>query len=211
MTTIFIDTETSGLPKTRGWDDYYSYTDSAKYDSSRLVQICWIVCDGEEVKVKKTFTVRPEGFEISEQVTKIHGITHEHACLNGDSVLKELEADIKANNIRRLVAHNVRFDFNIVMSELHRQKMLGAADMMGSMKLKCTMSASKDVCRIPSKWNPKQFKSPSLKELYEFLHPGETFELKHRADWDTEHCMKCYFALRKLALNAECDEDQHKK
>lgn len=201
MTTIFIDTETSGLPKTRGYDDYYSYTDSAKYDSSRLVQICWIIGDEDTTLAKKTYTVRPEGFEISEQVSKIHGITHDHASLHGhslESVLKDLETDIKANDIRRLVAHNVRFDFNIVMSELHRQKMFGAAALMGNMKLKCTMSAGKDVCKIPSKWNPKQLKSPSLKELYEFLHPGETFELKHRADWDTEHCMKCYYALRKL-------------
>lgn len=201
MTTIFIDTETSGLPKTKGWDNYYDYTDVDKYATSRLVQICWIICEGKEISTKKVYLIRPDGFTIPEATTKIHGISDEHANVHGhllEAVLKELENDITQYSPKRFVAHNVRFDYHILMSEVHRANQPGVVDLIGNMKLKCTMDAGRGVCKIPSKFNRNKFKSPSLKELYEFLHPGETMELKHQADWDTEHCMKCYFALRDL-------------
>ena len=104
--------------------------------------------------------------------------------------------DIANHSPKRFVAHNVRFDYHILMSEMYRAKQAGPAALIGNMKLKCTMDAGKGVCKIPSKYNRNKFKSPSLKELYEFLHPGERMELKQQAEWDTEHCMKCYFALR---------------
>ena len=43
MKVIVFDTETTGLPITKGFNNYYSYKELEKYNSSRLLSICWQV------------------------------------------------------------------------------------------------------------------------------------------------------------------------
>ena len=65
---LFFDTETTGLPK--NWKA--PITDLENWP--RLVQLAWLVYDNIGNKIStKNFIVKPSGFIISEESTKIHG------------------------------------------------------------------------------------------------------------------------------------------
>jgi hypothetical protein len=58
---LFLDIETTGLPTRKGWDEYYPYTKSSCYDSSRVV----LCCDKNMKKIdEKDMVVRRDGFHI---------------------------------------------------------------------------------------------------------------------------------------------------
>jgi len=194
---LFIDLETSGLPKCPSYGNYYAYTDKEKYDSSRIVEICWIICDkkGNELK-RQSYIVRPGNFEIPEAVSNIHGITQTAALLDGydiDRVFSELNDDIIHFDTKKFVSHNVGFDYHVLMSELHRNRNFGTCAFIAEMKKKCTMEAGKNICKIKPRFG-NGFKPPRLNELYDFLF-DTICETKHRAESDTEMCVKCYFEL----------------
>jgi DNA polymerase-3 subunit alpha len=74
MKELFFDTETTGLP-----------IKGAKYDTDfmsfpHIVQLSWYF-DGQF----KDFIIKPDGYEIPEDVSKIHGITNEIALKRGVS------------------------------------------------------------------------------------------------------------------------------
>ena len=41
MKYLIFDTETTGLPKRKSYEDYYDFTDFDKYKSARIVSIAW--------------------------------------------------------------------------------------------------------------------------------------------------------------------------
>ena len=56
---IVIDTETTGLPKSRGFGHTPSYTELDKYNECRMVQIAWIICDNDgNIKSQKSFLIQ---------------------------------------------------------------------------------------------------------------------------------------------------------
>ena len=86
MKYLFIDTETTGLPK-----EYDApYTDIDNWP--RLVQLAWIVYDYTTIVVRKNFIIKPIGFTIPNASTKVHGITTKQALEKGqkvETILKE--------------------------------------------------------------------------------------------------------------------------
>lgn len=178
-----FDTETTGLPAKRG----YNFDDPcnlSSYESARLVSISWIVSQRHSPTRQATYIIKPEGFEIPPESTAIHGITHEFAMQNGVPlavVWRELlEALCGCTN---LVAHNIAFDYNILMSEAFRCGQLEVTDKLKSMTQTCTMRKGKDVMAIR--------KYPKLEALYEHLH-GEKLVHAHDAQYDTLHCFRCF-------------------
>jgi len=121
---MFLDIETSGLPKTIGYNNYHSYKLKKHYDSSRIVQISWIITDenGNRIKVRN-YTVKPNGFTIPKEVVRIHGITTEYATQKGINikvVFNKLMKDL--THVKEVFAHNMLFDANILFSEVYRNK-----------------------------------------------------------------------------------------
>lgn len=186
---LFFDTETTGLPKK--WNAPISDFDNWP----RLVQIAWLMygLDGKKIK-GKNYIIRPEGFEIPEEASRIHGITTEIARSKGKmlkSVLKEFSKAMIESDF--IIAHNISFDEKIIESEFLRT---GTQKSLFSPKKMCTKDLSTEFCAIAGSCG---YKWPSLKELHIKLF-GEDFEDAHDAMVDVKACARCFFELKKLGV-----------
>lgn len=184
MKTITFDIETTGLPNRKGFDLYYSPQEIYNYDSSRVVQLAYLISDENgEVQKRVSKVVLPDNFLIEN--SHIHGISQECAELEGvkiKPILEELEKDLQ--KCKRLVAHNILFDFNILLSECYRYGMKSVIDSLEKVEKYCTMSEGKRKMDIR--------KNPKLVELYAYYYPDEKWEQIHDAMDDVEKCFACY-------------------
>ena len=210
---IFVfDTETTGLPERcpNGWGTYWSYFMNEKYESSRIISIAWSSINNfykDKIdKIDKTIIEHylryPEGFtEINN--SHIHGIKYEDAINNGvifNDLLenKGLCVDILKSDY--IIAHNINFDYHVLMNELFRLGTVSAnACMLHLNKLKskghfiCTGELSTDICKMEFKTvstykgnkKTKRYKMPKLSELYVYYY-GKEFENQHSADGDVK-------------------------
>ena len=91
----------------------------------RIIQLGWAVGTSTEDMVVKSIMVRPDGFEVSSEAVKMHGITQEKLEIAGvplDDALQVMVTDVLQQCSRgaRLVAHNLPFDAGLVYEELGR-------------------------------------------------------------------------------------------
>jgi DNA polymerase-3 subunit epsilon len=135
------------------------------------------------------FIIKPEGFEIPIESSKIHGITTARATKEGTSLQKVLEefqdSAVKADF---LVAHNMSFDQMIVGAELLRENM---HNFLATKDRICNMEISKNFCAIPSTNGYSGYKWPKLSELF-----GKEFEDSHNALADVEATAECFWELK---------------
>lgn len=191
---LLFDTETTGLPK-----NYKApVTDTKNWP--RMVQIAWAVFDNEGNQIDfKDYIIIPEGYEIPEEVSKLHGITTQRAIDEGKDLVEVLnifaEAIAKTDYI---VAHNISFDEKIVGAEFVRKKF---KTKWFSKKQICTMKASTDYCELPSR-SGYGYKWPNLMELHKKLF-GHGFEEAHNAAADISATAKCFWELKKLGVIKE--------
>jgi len=165
MKICIFDTETTGLPVDRkipGW--------KTKNNWPHIVSISWMILDWDTNKVieTKSYIIYPHDWVIPQESTNVHGITQGHAIAEGydlTTVLHEfihLEYDI-------LVAHNMEFDYNVILYALNWDIVGSSYTSLPSPKeLFCTARSSKDLCKIPSSYY-NGYKMPTLSELYTFV------------------------------------------
>jgi DNA polymerase III epsilon subunit-like protein len=185
---LFIDTETTGLPETIGFDKYYDPVETKYYDKSRLLELAYIICnEKQEIIKKKEFIITPDNFLVSN--SHFHGITDEIIADKGQNicdVFDEFEKDLQEVDL--IVAHNMLFDMNIVASECCRYSKVNLLKILQTkLRYNCTMKIGR------KKFNLK--KSPKLVELYENLF-NKKIEQRHRALSDAEICKDCYFKMK---------------
>jgi DNA polymerase-3 subunit epsilon len=189
MIGLFFDTETTGVK---------SYRNPGFVP--RLVQLGAILQDLETRRVlaELNLIIAPEGNEIPEGASKVHGITTEMAERFGvgmegvDQIFAEIVtmADI-------IVAHNIAFDLDILKDNLPTSSLLA-----GSKQPFCTMEASRYIIKAPL--TPRQlatphlqehpFKSPGLMETHQhFL--GRPFDGAHDAMADIRACRDVFLQL----------------
>lgn len=200
MHYLFFDTETTGLPKS--WKAPVSDLDNWP----RMVQLAFLVYfqggendtpNGEPVPVlshERNFIIKPEGYQIPEEVSRIHGISHERAMDEGwllREVLEEFHAHVVES--KTVVAHNISFDRAIVGSEFLRA---GMEDVLHGKDRICTMMKTTKFCNLPGKYGPKW---PKLSELHEKLF-GYVFGDAHDASIDINATAKCFFELKRLQV-----------
>ncbi len=113
---LFFDTETTGLPLS--WKAPVTNTSNWP----RMVQLAWLQFDAKGILMASgNHIVCPEGFSISSEAAKIHGITTEKARLTGEAlagVLDCFQSVLESSSV--LVAHNMSFDEKIVGAEFIR-------------------------------------------------------------------------------------------
>ena len=119
---LIIDVETTGLPDCSGlgFGKYPPIENLDKYDSSRIVQISIMICNErfEELELKD-FIIKADGFSIDN--SGFHGITNEISEKEGKH-FKEI-AEILLECLSKgsyVIAHNAKFDVNVIKSELFR-------------------------------------------------------------------------------------------
>ena len=186
---LFFDTETTGLP--RNWKA--PVTDTNNWP--RMVQIAWILSDRNGNRIKsKDYIIKPEGFKIPSDASRVHRITTERAFDEGlhlERVLNEFNELITESDV--IVAHNIDFDKMILGAEFIRNGIKSEFDYKPKL---CTMKSSTDYCRIPGNYG---YKWPKLSELYQKLF-GEGFDEAHDASVDINATEMCFWELKKLNL-----------
>lgn len=121
---IVLDLETSGLPKTQGFNRFLPYTDSSAYDSSRILQLAF--CSfriGEPVTRDQVYSGfrRPDGFTLTPEAQAITHLEPEWLDTHGqplETVLTPLLDALPQSHL--ILAHNAGFDINILKNELFR-------------------------------------------------------------------------------------------
>ncbi|MDD2681282.1 MAG: 3'-5' exonuclease [Patescibacteria group bacterium] len=188
---LFFDTETTGLPKN------FKAPVSDIDNWPRLVQLSWAWFDNEgKAWDRYDYIIKPEGFVIPEESTKIHRISHQQALAEGKDL--QLVLNEFAEHIARadaLVGHNIDFDDKIIGSEFYRNKIDNNLVMV---KKICTMKSSVDICRISN--GRGGYKWPNLAELHQYLFK-KNFEDAHNAMVDVLACARCFYEIRRQGYN----------
>jgi hypothetical protein len=187
MKLLIFDTETTGLPKDRN-----KQAIKEPNNWPHIVSISWVILDVETNKLesRNSFTVKPVGWDIPPDSTKIHGISHDHAIKVGTPLVEVLRV-FSVQKYDYLVAHNVEFDFNVLMNAYRWD--LGVEINDTQYRRKCTMRLSVDLCRLPGEWGNRW---PKLSELYEFAFKRKPVQASlHTSIYDTlilaeiiQHC-----------------------
>lgn len=183
---LVFDIETTGFPQRKNVHPYKT----SNYETSRMIELGYMIVNditGETVKEVSHLIQHPNKVGINN--SHIHGITEEMVLEDGEtvhSVLDELYEDLK--QVDTMVAHNMDFDFNILLSEVYRwypmyNHLLGE---LYNKKLVCTVQMGKSL--MPNG------KYPKLIELYQKLFDEEWIQ-PHRALEDCRVCSKCYLKL----------------
>jgi DNA polymerase III subunit epsilon len=193
---LCFDTETNGLP------DYKAPSDAPH--QPHMVQFGAVLCHletGEELHAVKHL-VRPDGWEISPEMTAIHGISQEQAMAEGIP-----EADVAAvywelvHKASMRVAFNLAFDDRIMRSALLRAgKDRGEIDALKDAPKFCAMQGSRKLVNLAPTDKMmaagfKTAKNPNLSEAYQFFFDEELMDA-HTALADCRACARIFFHIR---------------
>lgn len=186
---LFFDTETTGLPRT--WKA--SVSDLNNWP--RLVQLAWLRYDKDGNKIEeKNFIIKPDGFTIPSDASRIHGISNDRAMDEGvaiQGVLNDFHNLIR--EVSHLVAHNMSFDEKIVGAEFLRKNMINS---IATKSRICTMEKSTNYCQLEG---PYGYKWPKLTELH-FKLFGTGFDEAHNASVDINATAKCFWQMKKIGV-----------
>ena len=207
MLILVFDTETTGLPKSK------VINKDVLHLWPYIVQFSYIIFDTEFktlVKMKDYIIRVPDFITISEEVSKIHGITNDISLTKGVNivdVLNEFFADLSI--VDYIVGHNVSFDLNMIRAELNRL-IVNASNVEQvsefqthltiintSKNIYCTMKESIDLCAIQTKdkFGRSYNKFPKLIELYQKLFNITPNNL-HNSLNDVIVCLRCFMKLK---------------
>lgn len=182
---MIFDTETNGLPRAYSQNPYMRSNNWPD-----LVSICWILLesqqDGPPVEIKRRYTViKPQGWTVSAESTKIHGITHAQAVETGAdlrTVLAEFKADLQ--QVRWVIAHNMAFDSNVMINAYYWRLRDDPTRFWDKKKEFCSMLQSADELNIiGANGKPKW---PKLDELYAKTFSKSAPVNAHNAERDVD-------------------------
>ncbi len=179
---LFVDTETSGLPK--DWSKPYSDRDNWPH----LVQVAWEVYtpQGELLKSENAY-IRPSDYEMSAESLRIHGISREFLENNGESrysVLQRLQQDLLQYK-PLVVGHFMQLDFHMLGLGFYRA---GLDNPLEQLPTFCTMQATGHFVR------EARHRHLRLNELYLRLF-GEPLQNEHDAATDAQATARVFFEL----------------
>ena len=201
MKVFVFDTETTGLPPSR-----HSPSMATIHKWPYVVQLSFMVYDTVTNKIvfEHDYIISlPDGVEIPEETTKIHGITNGISKNRGINIESALEImNLCVSQCQCIVAHNIDFDLSMIDVECKRT---GQANPFTSEKIYyCTMHKSKELCNLVRQYHqPKPdgttyvgmfVKKPTLKELHQHLFKQTPIGL-HDSMIDVRVCMRCFLKI----------------
>lgn len=195
---LVYDTETTGLPLFKEPSEHPG--------QPHLVQLGAALIDLDTRVIQSTLDViiRPEGWTIPEEVSKVHGITTERALEVGVPEGEALGMLLAMHDRAQLrIAHNEQFDARIIRIACMRiypthQGEICIADEWKAGPAKCTQLISTPILKLPPTEKMKRagflkHKSANLGEAYEFF-TGKKLDGAHSAMVDVRACMEVFFA-----------------
>jgi DNA polymerase III epsilon subunit-like protein len=185
MSFLIIDTETTGLP------DLYQPADAP--GQPRAASVAMIFADDNlDVEFEWSAKIKPDGWEMPEEVSRINGLTTDDLAKNGIPIWFSLvfyAAGIDAGRI--VVAHNITFDTKIMRGELRRALM---RDRRSEMSTICTMLEAR-----------RAFRKGGLAHAY-WCAFSEVIEGHHGALADARACLRLLKCFRDTTLRRFPDE-----
>lgn len=192
---LIFDTETTGLlPK------YFSNNDKNILSNLSIlpyiVQFSCILFDSKTMKIldKIDSIIKiPDNAVVSEDSTKVHGITKEDTKKGVDiiTVLDKFNELFKSCDL--LVAHNLQFDSNILKIEYLRNNR-DFIDLRNK-EYYCTMQNSKNLCNLEATNSLGTYiKFPKLDELHNKLFNVIPQNL-HNSYYDIIISLRCFLML----------------
>ena len=194
MRFCIFDTETTGLPK--GYNAPWYKGDLWPY----IVQFSWLVYDTEEgmiiddkdkvIKIDPNIEITPESIEkhgITMEISQASDYTIKDALIDFGNAIKECDV---------VVAHNIKFDDNMIKCEYQRNGVYNFMDHFEGMKF-CTMKKSVKICKIKkiSKTGNVYYKWPTLEELHYNLFRQKPTNL-HNSLVDIFVCFRCFYKIK---------------
>ena len=193
------DTETTGLP------DWKNPSDS--HHQPHLVQLAAILADEDTGKVISTLDliIQPDGWEIPQEVTDIHGITNEIANEVGVNEMDAVALFLQMVGSAKRLAHNRTFDQRIIRIATKRYFPENVQEKWAEKENHdCTMIMAKPIMQMEPKGR-YGYKSPKLSEAYQHFM-GKELQDAHSAIADARACLDIYFAMKGLT---SADTDAH--
>ena len=188
---LIFDTETTGLPQN------FNAPLSDSDNWPRMVQIAWQLHDenGELIE-NQDYIIKPEGYDIPFNATRIHGISTKMAQEQGRDLQEVLEEFTEVLKKTKVVAgHNIDFDYKIVGAELFRK---GIENTLEKTPSADTMELGTNFCQLSGGKNGR-YKSPKLEELYEKLY-GKKFDEAHNAAADVNATAQVFFEMMRIGI-----------
>lgn len=182
---VFIDTETTGLPR----DEYASPSEADKWP--RVVQFSWIVADSDKrVISRRDYIIKPEGFIIPRQAVKVHGIDTAKAQREGFPIRHVLDQYINdCRGVDYVVGYNINFDERVVDAELIRA---GLPLIMEDMSSICVMRHHGIFANFG---NGARDLYPSLQDLY-LQYFSRSMANAHNSAADVQATMEIFWEMR---------------
>ena len=208
MRVLVFDTETTGLPQTK------ILNPDTLHQWPTIVQFSYIIYDLSlnDIVESKDYVIKvPEIILISEESSKIHGITNEISSKKGilvDEVLNEFFNYLR--DVDWIIGHNVSFDINMIKVELLRiiynkklttqQLKMYKYDLHFITNYKnicCTLQDSIQFCNIQAidKFGRPYLKYPKLVELHQKLFDNSPSNL-HNSFNDILVTLRCFMKLK---------------
>ena len=130
-----------------------------------MVSISWAMLDSDSRSIMRasSYIIKPIGWTIPAESTNIHGITQAQAEEYG-LPLKDVLTKFLSEECDVIIAHNAYFDKNVFMQAMVWDLKVPFDGF--NRPCKCSMLASKFMCKIPNYSKFGDFKYPKLSELY---------------------------------------------
>lgn len=192
---LFYDSETQNLP----------LFDQPSEDPRQphIVQLAACLVSAETRKTIQSMDViiRPDGWAIPDEVTKIHGIATGYAEQVGvsESLAVGMLMELWDKAAYR-VGHNETFDARILRIALMRFDSPEMADTWKAGKADCTAKLATPHCKLPPTDKMRaagrhHHKTATLSEAYRHFF-GKELQDAHSAMADVQACMAVYFAVK---------------
>lgn len=180
-TAVFYDFETNGMPL---------FTEPSSHpDQPHMTQVAALLVDLDACKTISTIDlmIRPDGWEIPQDVIAIHGYTREFLMDVGipERVATTMLLEFVGDHVR--VGHIESFDARIMRIALKRYFSDVEADIWKSQPSECTGKLSRDAMSAK--------KMPKLAEAYQH-YCGKELIGAHNALIDAQACRDVYLAVK---------------
>jgi len=194
--SLIFDTETTGLPppSTNPKTKYAPYRDWC--NQCRVIQLAWTIIDknGKNINTYNTF-IKPLGYTVSKEAEAIHGFSNPFLLEKGiliEDALKYLFRVIDYYHVECIVAHNLAFDYHVIMQELYKLKWKEEIKKWKKIKGYCTLKQARNYYANKNK-KPINYKLATVyKECVGEIDNSITL---HHADADIQLCKEIYMKL----------------